>query len=179
MANRKRVIQPDIEFSARQSHPPIEVVQTTDESDITEVNTDTSAFQTEPLNLSTNSHESDSNENVTTRTLQQWALAAAAPFQTDDFAFQASPSWVKSFKKIHRIKQRKVTKYLSTNNKGMSDALSSTPRGDGGRFGLISGREVSSRQSATPWRLDLATRARDGAEICTLGLQHVETREKE
>ncbi|GLV33444.1 hypothetical protein CBL_20183, partial [Carabus blaptoides fortunei] len=64
MANRIRVIQPDIEFSARQSHQTIEVEQTTDESDVTEVNTDTSACQTEPLNLSTDSHESDSNENV-------------------------------------------------------------------------------------------------------------------
>lgn len=50
---------------------------------------------------------------VTTRTLKQWALTAAAPFQSDTFSFEASDSWVKFFKRKHRIRQRKITKYIS------------------------------------------------------------------
>ncbi|GLV44509.1 hypothetical protein CBL_10314 [Carabus blaptoides fortunei] len=51
-------IQPDIEFVPRQSQQLMEVEQTSDESDVT------GACQTEPLNLSTTSHESDSTDNV-------------------------------------------------------------------------------------------------------------------
>lgn len=50
---------------------------------------------------------------ITTRTLQQWALIAAAPFQSDTFSFNASDRWIKLFKLKHRIKQRKITKYVS------------------------------------------------------------------
>lgn len=50
---------------------------------------------------------------VTTRTLQQWALAAAVPFQSENFSFTASSTWVKVFKRKHKIKQRKITKYVS------------------------------------------------------------------
>lgn len=52
-------------------------------------------------------------EQVTTRTLQQWALTAAAPFQSDAFSFDASPTWVTVFKRKHKIRQRKITKYIS------------------------------------------------------------------
>ncbi|XP_077279989.1 uncharacterized protein LOC143907229 [Temnothorax americanus] len=52
-------------------------------------------------------------EQVTTRTLQQWALVAAAPFQSANFTFQASSTWVTVFKRRHKIKQRKITKYVS------------------------------------------------------------------
>lgn len=40
---------------------------------------------------------------VTTRTLQQWALAAA--MQYDNFDFTASVTWVKEFKRRHGIRQ--------------------------------------------------------------------------
>ncbi|XP_025160571.1 uncharacterized protein LOC112589900 [Harpegnathos saltator] len=52
-------------------------------------------------------------EQVTTRTLQQWALIAASPFQSDTFSFDASSTWVQVFKQKHRIKQRQITKYVS------------------------------------------------------------------
>lgn len=51
------------------------------------------------------------NQQVTTRHLQQWALSAASQFE--DFSFKASNSWVIKFKKEHKIKQRKITKYVS------------------------------------------------------------------
>lgn len=50
---------------------------------------------------------------MTTRTLQQWAMAAAFPFLSENFRFEASSTWVKVFKRKHRIKQRKITKYVS------------------------------------------------------------------
>lgn len=50
-------------------------------------------------------------QQVTTRNLQQWALAAAG--QYPDFAFKASNSWIIKFKKKHQIRQRKVTKFVS------------------------------------------------------------------
>jgi hypothetical protein len=50
---------------------------------------------------------------VTTRTLQQWAMTAAFPFLSDDFRFEASSTWVTAFKRKHKIKQRKITKYVS------------------------------------------------------------------
>ncbi|KAK9295328.1 hypothetical protein QLX08_010314 [Tetragonisca angustula] len=40
---------------------------------------------------------------VTTRMLQQWASAAALPFQSNSFHFTASESWVKKFKSTHKI----------------------------------------------------------------------------
>ncbi|GFY52652.1 putative deoxyribonuclease TATDN2 [Trichonephila inaurata madagascariensis] len=42
---------------------------------------------------------------------KQWALSAAGQFK--DFEFKASERWVKKFKKEHKIRQRKITKYLS------------------------------------------------------------------
>lgn len=51
------------------------------------------------------------NQQVTTRNLQQWALAAASQFE--NFDFKASNSWVENFKRKHRIRQRKITKYVS------------------------------------------------------------------
>ena len=55
-----------------------------------------------------------SNEQVTTRTLQEWGLAAANQYLAPDFQFIASESWVIAFKKHHRIRQRKVTKLVSS-----------------------------------------------------------------
>ncbi|GFT84725.1 HTH CENPB-type domain-containing protein [Trichonephila clavipes] len=52
-----------------------------------------------------------SNQQVTTRNLQQWALAAASQFP--DLEFKASEAWVKIFKRKHRIRQRKITKCVS------------------------------------------------------------------
>ncbi|GFX69086.1 HTH CENPB-type domain-containing protein [Trichonephila clavipes] len=51
-----------------------------------------------------------SNQQVTTRNLQQWALAAASQFP--DLEFKASEAWVKIFKRKHRIRQRKITKFV-------------------------------------------------------------------
>lgn len=50
-------------------------------------------------------------QQVTTRNLQQWALAAASQFE--NFEFKASNAWVIKFKRRHRIRQRKVTKFVS------------------------------------------------------------------
>lgn len=50
-------------------------------------------------------------QQVTTRNLQQWALSAATQFR--DFEFKASDRWVGDFKKKHKIRQRKITKYVS------------------------------------------------------------------
>lgn len=50
-------------------------------------------------------------QQVTTRNLQQWALAAAAQFI--DFNFKASDRWVTAFKQKHKISQRKITKLVS------------------------------------------------------------------
>ncbi|GFY68787.1 HTH CENPB-type domain-containing protein [Trichonephila inaurata madagascariensis] len=48
---------------------------------------------------------------ITTRNLQQWALSAAGQFK--DFEFKASKRWVEKLKKEHKIRQRKITKYVS------------------------------------------------------------------
>lgn len=48
---------------------------------------------------------------VTTRNLQEWALAAAGQFP--DFAFKASDRWIAKFKKKHGIRQRKITKFVT------------------------------------------------------------------
>lgn len=50
-------------------------------------------------------------QQVTTKNLQQWALSAARQFR--NFEFKASERWVKKFKNQHRIRQRKITKYVS------------------------------------------------------------------
>lgn len=55
-------------------------------------------------------------EQVTTRTLQQWAMATAFPYLSDKFSFVASFTWVKNFKNKHRIRQRKITKFISKND---------------------------------------------------------------
>ncbi|KYM98426.1 hypothetical protein ALC62_10866 [Cyphomyrmex costatus] len=52
-------------------------------------------------------------EQVTTRTLQQWAMTTAFPFLSENFQFEASLTWVKVFKRKHKIKQRKITKFVS------------------------------------------------------------------
>lgn len=49
-----------------------------------------------------------SNKQVTTKDLQQWALSVASQFP--NLKFNASEAWVKNFKRRHRIRQRKVTK---------------------------------------------------------------------
>lgn len=48
---------------------------------------------------------------VTTRNLQQWALAAASQFP--DLQFKASDRWVTKFKQRHNICQRKITRFVS------------------------------------------------------------------
>lgn len=48
-------------------------------------------------------------QQVTTRNLQQWAAAS----QFENFHFKTSLSWMKRFKKNHRIRQRKITRYIS------------------------------------------------------------------
>lgn len=51
------------------------------------------------------------NQQVTTRNLQQWALAAASQFP--DLKFKAGHTWVEQFKARHKIRQRKITKFVS------------------------------------------------------------------
>ncbi|XP_044580607.1 uncharacterized protein LOC123262454 isoform X2 [Cotesia glomerata] len=50
-------------------------------------------------------------QQVTTRNLQQWALAAASQFP--NLQFTASDPWVKKFKQRHNIRQRKITKFVT------------------------------------------------------------------
>lgn len=52
-------------------------------------------------------------QQVTTRDLQQWALSIASQYQSESFQFKASLTWVTKFKQKHRIRQRKITKYVS------------------------------------------------------------------
>ncbi|XP_067212474.1 uncharacterized protein [Linepithema humile] len=52
-------------------------------------------------------------EQVTNRTIQQWAVTAAFPYISKQFTFNASGPWVDKFKKRHKIKQRQITKYVS------------------------------------------------------------------
>lgn len=51
------------------------------------------------------------NQQITTRNLQQWALAAASQFP--ELEFKASESWVIDFKQRHKIRQRKITRFVS------------------------------------------------------------------
>lgn len=60
-------------------------------------------------------------QQVTTRILQEWALSAASQF--DDFPFNASDTWVKKFKKQHKIRQRKITKYVSSKETATIDEI--------------------------------------------------------
>lgn len=53
----------------------------------------------------------ESYKQVTTRNLQEWASAAASQFP--DLIFKASDRWIKRFKVNHRIRQRKITKFVS------------------------------------------------------------------
>ncbi|KAL1488746.1 hypothetical protein ABEB36_014545 [Hypothenemus hampei] len=57
------------------------------------------------------------NIQVTTHDLHEWALKAARQYQSSEFTFKASPSWVKRFKKKHKIRQQKSTEYLEQNIK--------------------------------------------------------------
>ncbi|XP_071573952.1 uncharacterized protein [Temnothorax nylanderi] len=52
-------------------------------------------------------------EQITTRTLQQWAMATAFPLLNDNFSFSASSSWTDRFKQKYKIRQRKITRYIS------------------------------------------------------------------
>ncbi|GFV37283.1 HTH CENPB-type domain-containing protein, partial [Trichonephila clavipes] len=52
-----------------------------------------------------------SNQQVTTRNLQQWALAAASQFP--GFEFKASEAWVKIFKRKTPNSTKKITKFVS------------------------------------------------------------------
>lgn len=49
-----------------------------------------------------------------TRTLQQWATNAAFLLSSENFNFIASSAWVERFKRKHKIRQRKITKYISS-----------------------------------------------------------------
>jgi len=40
-------------------------------------------------------------------------MAAASPFLSNDFRFEASHTWAILFKRRHKIKQRKITKFVS------------------------------------------------------------------
>lgn len=63
-------------------------------------------------------------EQVMTRTLQQWAMSAAFPLITEKFHFGASIEWIKKFKRKHRIRQRKITKFIGkTDISTMEDVL--------------------------------------------------------
>ena len=53
----------------------------------------------------------ENNQQVSTRNLQQWGLSAASQFP--DLNFKASETWVQEFKRKHRIRQRKITKYIT------------------------------------------------------------------
>lgn len=51
---------------------------------------------------------------VTTRTLQQWAMAISLPLLSEDFQFFASHSWIKRFKQKYKIKRKKITRFVSS-----------------------------------------------------------------
>lgn len=40
-------------------------------------------------------------------------MAAAFPYMSEDFKFDASIPWLNNFKQKHRIRQRKITKFVS------------------------------------------------------------------
>lgn len=53
----------------------------------------------------------ENNLQVTTRNLQEWALSASSQFP--DLYFKASHSWLVRFKRQHKIRQRRITKYVT------------------------------------------------------------------
>lgn len=61
------------------------------------------------------------NQQVTTRNLQQWALSAASQFE--NFDFKASDRWVVKFKRRHRIRQRKITKFVTERETATRDEI--------------------------------------------------------
>jgi hypothetical protein len=63
------------------------------------------------------------NQPVMTRTLQEWAISASFQHLSPGFEFSASTTWVASFKKRHRIVQRKVTKYVSTSEQASIEEI--------------------------------------------------------
>ena len=61
---------------------------------------------------------------VTTRNIQEWAMQAARQFISEDFSFNASPTWVLKFKREYHIGQRKVTRYIKpTEAKSLDNIL--------------------------------------------------------
>ncbi|KAL1493742.1 hypothetical protein ABEB36_009436 [Hypothenemus hampei] len=60
-------------------------------------------------------------QQVTTRNLQQWALTAAGQFK--NFNFKASTRWVAKFKNIDKIRQRKITKFISKKESSIEELL--------------------------------------------------------
>ncbi|XP_020292188.1 uncharacterized protein LOC109858896 [Pseudomyrmex gracilis] len=60
-------------------------------------------------------------QQVTTRDLQQWALSAASQFE--NFPFKASKAWIRKFKRQHRLKQQKITKYVSAKEAATIDEI--------------------------------------------------------
>ncbi|KAL1488862.1 hypothetical protein ABEB36_014657 [Hypothenemus hampei] len=60
-------------------------------------------------------------QQVTTRKLQQWALTAAGQFK--NFNFKASTRWVAKLKNIHKIRQRKITKFISKKESSIEESL--------------------------------------------------------
>lgn len=61
------------------------------------------------------------NHQVTTRNLQQWALSAASQFE--EFDFKASNRWAEEFKRKHRIRQRKITKFVTERETASMDEI--------------------------------------------------------
>lgn len=61
---------------------------------------------------------------VTTRNLQQWALAAASQFP--DLQFKASDRWVTKFKQRHNIRQRKITRFVSNRETNSMETILSS-----------------------------------------------------
>lgn len=55
--------------------------------------------------------------------MRQWAIAAANPLISESFEFQASQIWCNTFKVKHGIRQRHVTKYVSTKEKSTCEEL--------------------------------------------------------
>jgi hypothetical protein len=53
-------------------------------------------------------------QHVTTRTLQQWGMAASFQFTSPAFPSKASAGWVQYFKRKHNIRHRHTTKYISS-----------------------------------------------------------------
>lgn len=61
------------------------------------------------------------NQQVVTRNLQQWTLSVAAQF--DNFSFKAFNAWVLKFKKIYKIRQRNITKFVSGNENATMEEI--------------------------------------------------------